>query len=184
VIKKRNIVILDSIEYDNIPWVVESIRNIKMNVGDGYPIIDYLLRKDDRTLVLRDVGNDIRIALEQYYPDNQEFLPWCDESQEIIEAVDDPTGVFYRFRNEENEECYTRIGGIIPIECSVRHLNKVSQITMWDFFRKVDNFGVQEDEYLYVELSGIYNPKDKSVKSGDKTIRMLRGRVIPRIQVF
>lgn len=153
-------------------WMVQSIN------GTRHPFTDYDLFSSERRCVLRLFPKDDKytvLLLAQYWPDEPGPQPYGDEVQAILEALNDPSGEFYRYRDTDAEEHYWRIGGKVPIHAAA---NGIGKFTIWDFHRTTsDESGAEFTEYLYAELSGYYRGPDEIV-GGDKTLIMYRGREI------
>lgn len=187
-------------------WQITEIWAWERNIhGQKHSLTDYVIESDGKRLVMRvlpriDAHPNLRhhiLIMSQYYPDTPGPMPWNDESPFVLEAADDQTGEFYRFKGEENEEKYWRIGGVIPILCDVQILKDKNQdgtvadhevakepYTLWDFHRvTTDSVGQELTQYLYIQLGGHYNPSTKRVSDGDKTILMLRGEELEPSQV-
>ena len=180
-------------------WQITEIWAWDRNInGQKYPLTDYIIESDDKRLVIRVVPSHDKkhhiLIMNQYYPDTPGPLSWNDESQFILDAINDNSGEFYRNRGEENEEKYWRIGGIVPIICDVKILrdqnkdkivsdNEVQNepFTLWDFHRVTIKDEVEVTQYLYLQLSGHYQTLkngDSRIVDGDKSILMLRGEEI------
>jgi len=191
---------------DDELWVSTRIRNVERLIdGKLHVFVDYFLESDGKEVVLRIIADkdtpvekwgENFLLLTQYYPEEPGPLGWCEESEIIINALND--GEFCRYKGEENEERYWRIGGNVPIACqeavnlgwlsdNVRDLKKIERtpMTMWDYHRNSkDEVGQEFTQYLYAELSGQYDQKTGKIKGGNKTLIMWRGELVSSSNVM
>jgi hypothetical protein len=156
---------------------------------------DYVLESKEGRVVLRvlprtghnpkDARSHHFLLLDPYFEQG-----WADDSAFILEALDDPTGEFFRHKGEPEEEHYWRVNDVkVPYHCSVALLRDIDrngtveeeevvkgEFTLWDFWRTTsDEAGQEYTQFLYAHLSGRYDPKTRRVAGGDKVITILRG---------
>jgi hypothetical protein len=126
------------------------------------------------------------LAMQPYFE-----AGWTDETPDILRALSDPSGEFYRYRGEPEEEHYWRVNGVTtPYACSTALLRDVDgngtvepgevekeDLTLWDFWRgTTDEAGQEVTQFLYAQFGGLYNPATNEVSgSGDRTVVMYQG---------
>lgn len=171
---------LDVLDHRDDLWQVELSSWIEQKLGSSaiHNMADYILASGGKRKLLKVVpagSKDCTVLLmDQYYPEDWGPMPYGEEVQLILEALDDKTGEFYRYRGEENEEKYWRIGGKVPIH-AIRWDLDHTPYTIWDFWRKtLDEGGTEFTQFLYAHLRGNY-VSPKKIEGGDRTLVMYRG---------
>lgn len=167
--------------------------------GNSHPFADYILVSESKQVVLRVLPKVVKgkqadpdiLLLQQYWPDNLTGpYPWGEESPYVLDGLMDKTGEFVRWAGEPNEERYFRDICNVPVTVSIikdqNHDGKVEmeevqrhEFSTWTFRRTTTDIANQEfEQYLMVQLSGVYDPRTKRVSGGDKDILILRGEGI------
>lgn len=199
-LKIKGNVTVNTIDYGRHLLQVSEIWSWDRKInGKSFTMTDYVLRATGVNVLIRvfpreNPTDEMKyhvLVMHQYFPAEPGAMGWCDISADILGAANDPSGEFYNHRGEENEEKFWRVGGKIPIPCTVHIIKdengdgkidakEVSHIpyTIWDFHREThDEAGQPMVQYLYVQLCGKF-VDPTTVNGGDKTIIMYSGEEI------
>lgn len=188
--KDKAIFGIDVLDFRDDLWPLHDFYSWRQSLaGTVHMMADYYLKSDDRVCLIKVVPKDgpcvglpvSVLLMTQYYPAEPGAMPYDPSlTPEILAALDDPTGEFYKDRGLPTEECYWRLGGKVPIPALVTD-NFVGMVrerpyTLWDFHRDTtDEAGQTVRQYLYAHFSGRYDPKTKSTAGGYQDLILWRG---------